>query len=171
MFYVFFVLILFVIAVCVHVFFCRYTSVPGLHTKAFIFIAVVFLCFYAVSICCVQRWAWVDSNSIWGLPFVWTSGIIFVLLVPVYLTFYVLTQLMSPSKKILLTLQRQQTLSYADAVASVKEEDFIGTRLSDLCQSGCVAYAAGKYVLNPSGRALALFLNAMQVLLGRETGG
>ena len=54
----------------------------------------------------------------------------YVIFIPVYLTFYVLTQLMSPSKKILLLLQKRSTLTFDDVVRGVEEEKFIDWELT-----------------------------------------
>ena len=171
MFYVAFILLLFAAAVGAHTLFCRFTSVPGLHTKTFGHIALACLAVYAAVAYWINQQALLDPQSLWGLPFVMTGGFIFILLAPCYLTFYVLTQLMSPSKKILLALQRAQSLDYEGVLASVREEDFIGTRLAELRVSGCIVKTADGYALSPSGRTIAMFLNCMQAMLGRKAGG
>lgn len=171
MFYIFFALLLFIIAVGVHIAYCRQSTIPGLHSKMFMMIAGACLGVYFLAAVAIGHWRWVGPDSIWGMPFVYTGGFIFILLIPVYLTFYVLTQLMSPSKKILLALHAKPSLAYRDLVDAVAQEDFIGTRLNDLCISGCVVEAQGKYRLSPSGQTIAAFLNFMQAILGRPAGG
>src|SRR4051812_46823515 len=104
MFYVVFSLLLFVSSVVVHIFYCRHTSKPGLHTKAFILIALLSLGIDGAVAWVVNQQSLFEPHSLWGLPLIMTSMVIFVLLVPSYLSFYVLTQLMSPSKKILLSM-------------------------------------------------------------------
>lgn len=154
-----------------HVLFCRQTRALGLHSKVFIFISVAFFGAYVLGSMVVLYWGWIDQNSAWGLPLIITSGIVYVLLIPTYLTFYVLTQLMSPSKKILLMLQQKNVLSFDDAIRGIQEENFIGTRMAELRQSGCVVLKDGRYVLSASGVSIATILNVMQVLLGRDAGG
>jgi hypothetical protein len=168
--YVLFALFLFCLSVMVHVFFCRNTSKAGLHARAYVLIAIFLTGVYAAGVYFVDP-RMLDPRSFWGLPFKMTSGFIFVLLIPVYLSFYVLTQLMSPSKKILIALSRQGSLSYAGILASIEEEDFINTRLRDLCASGCVIQTGDRYALSASGQKIAMVLNIMQFILGRGIGG
>jgi len=171
MFYIVFVILLFIASVIIHVFFCRRTTRPGLQAKAYILIAIILIGVYVAGVYAIGKACILDGHSLWGLPLKITAGVIFALLVPVYLSFYVLTQLMSPSKKILLTISRRGNLSYADIVLCVQEEDFIGTRLSDLVTSGCVRQTEGRYTLSPSGQKIAAVLNIMQYVLGRGMGG
>jgi len=169
--YLFLALLLFCASVMTHVFFCRKASKSCLQAKAFIFIAFIFLLVYFFGGAIIQRSGVLPLASVWGLPFRISSGVIFILLIPVYLCFYVLTQLTSPSKKILKSIARQGSVSYADILTCVKEEDFINTRLNDLCASGCVAQNNGRYVLTSEGQKIALTLNLMQFFLGRKVGG
>jgi len=169
--YVLFSLLLFCVSVMTHILFCRVTAKSGLQAKAFILITFVFLGVYAFGVWAIQQAGVLPLQSLWGLPFKITAGIIFFLLAPVYLCFYVLTQLTSPSKKILLTISQRGELSRADILASVQEEDFIMTRLNDLCASGCVTQINGRYTLTSEGQKIAAILNFMQFTLGRNVGG
>ena len=171
MFYVVYAVALFIASVTAHILFCRYTPQPGLHTKVYGMIAGGFFIVYAAGAWTVQNWVLVDPNSLWGIPFIITAAVIFVLLIPFYLSFYVLTQLMSPSKKILLTVTKKGRLSDQEVVSCLEEEGFIATRLADLCTSGCVVDHQGRYVLTPAGRKIAGILNCMQRILGRGMGG
>ena len=169
--YVLFAFLLFCASVMTHIIFCRSKPKSGLHVKAFILIAILFLVVYAVGVWAVQQAGTLQAQPVWGLPFQFSAGLIFVLLVPVYLILYVPTQLMSPSKKILLTVASRGNLSFGDIVLCVQEEDFINTRLRDLVSTGCVQKAEGRYLLNESGKKIAAFLNIMQFILGRNIGG
>jgi hypothetical protein len=171
MFYIVFIIVLFIASVLAHLSFCRKTSKPGLHAKAFIFTAGIFLGIYLVFVLALPYSGMLDPHFWWGLPFRITAGIIFILLVPIYLCFYVLTQLTSPSKKILLLISQSGELSRADMVTSVQKEDFITTRLNDLCASGCVVQMDGRYILTSEGQKIAATLNLMQFILGRNVGG
>ena len=171
MVYVLFSLLLFCASVAVHIFYCRGRSKSMLHVKAFILIAVFFLAVYVTVVLTWLHAPSIDPSSWWGMPVQVTAGTLFFLLVPIYVCFYTLTQLMSPSKKILLTMARQGDLSYADIVLCVGEENFIGTRLSDLCASGCVVQNEDRFVISPSGQKMAAFLDIMQRVLGRDMGG
>lgn len=171
MFYVVLALLLFIVSVIVHIFFCRKKPKSGLHAKAFIFTAIISLGIYLTVVSAMPYSGILDAHSLWGLPFKITAGIIFLLLVPVYLCFYVLTQLTSPSQKILLTISQGGELSYNDILSCVKEEDFIASRLSDLRASGCVTQINGRYILTSEGQKVASVLNMMQSVLGRNVGG
>ncbi len=171
MFYIVFAVALFIASVITHIFFCRRVVKTGLHAKAFIFTAIIFFGVYALSVLALWHSPVLDPRSLWGLPFRITAGLIFLLLVPVYLCFYVLTQLTSPSKKILLSISQRGALSRADILAGIQEEHFIMTRLNDLCASGCVARTNDKHSLTSEGQKIAAILNLMQSILGRNVGG
>lgn len=169
--YVLFSFLLFAASVVTHVLFCRKTANSGLHAKAYIYIALFYLGIYAAGVYAAQRFGMLDPSSFWGLPFKITAAIVFFLLIPIYLVFYTLTQLMSPSKKILICLSRKGVLSYDEILKGIEEEDFINTRLNDLVSSGCVDKTQQGYRLTASGRRIAAVLDLMQLLLGRDMGG
>jgi hypothetical protein len=171
MVYIVFIIVLFIASVTAHVFFCRKAAKPGLHARAFIFIVTILLGIYILAVVVLQYSGMIDPHSLWGLPFRITAGIIFILLAPIYLCFYVLTQLTSPSKKILLAISQSETLPYNGILSAVQDEDFVMTRLTDLCTSGCVRQVNGRYILTSEGRKIAVILDFMQLILGRNTGG
>jgi H+/gluconate symporter-like permease len=171
MFYIVLVLLLFMVTVAAHILYCRYTDKPGLHARIFVNMAILALGIYAALVFLLPTTGMIDAHSLWGMPFKVTAGAIFFLLVPFYLCFYVLTQLTSPSKKILLTISQRGELEYADVLACVKEEDFISSRLNDLCASRCVIQNNGRYIITSEGQKVAAILNAVQFFLGRNMGG
>jgi hypothetical protein len=171
MFYVVLALLLFTGTVIAHILFCRKTDKQGLHAKAFINMAILALGIYVALVLALTYSGMLDPHSLWGLPFKITAGIILFLLVPMYLCFYVLTQLASPSKKILLAISQRGELAYTDILASVQKEDFIASRLSDLCASGCVVQTNGRYRITSEGQKVAAILDIMQFVLGRNAGG
>lgn len=164
-------LLLFAMAVVVHILFCRRQKKNNLQAKAFIFIASFFLLVYAVTVGWFHQSHSLLQGSLWEWPFEWSCGVMFVLLIPVYLCFYVLTQLTSPSKKILQSLKLKGALSDEQIIAAIEEEDFINTRLNDLLVSGCVIVHRGAYVLTASGKKIALIIKTMQMITGRDLGG
>jgi len=101
MFYISLALLLFTVTVTAHILFCQKTRQQGLHARVFVLIALISLSIYTVLVVFYPYSILIDPHSLWGEPFKVTAGIIFILLVPIYLCFYVLTQLTSPSKKIL----------------------------------------------------------------------
>lgn len=171
MIYILFALLLICLSVMTHVIFCRGIKKQVLQVKAYVIIAIISLGVYAAGANAIGQGGFLDPHSLWGLPLKITAGVIFALMAPVYLIFYTSTLLMSPSKKILLTISRLGNPSYADIVHCMQEEDFIGTRIKDLCISGCVNHAQGSYTLSPSGQKIAAVLNIMQRILGRGMGG
>jgi hypothetical protein len=171
MFYVLLALLLFSATVTAHVLFCRNSGKQGLLAKLFVNLAFIALGIYIASILTWSRLLALDPHSIWGLPFKMTAGVIFFLLVPMYLCFYVLTQLTSPSKKILSVIAQRQETGYDEILASVTEEDFIASRLKDLCDSKCVIRKDGRYVITSEGQKVAGILNTIQFILGRKVGG
>src|SRR5262245_19517417 len=96
MLYLLLALVLFSAAVSSHIALCRRASKTHLHTREFFILSACLLGVYALA---VLLWPAPDPKTVWGLPLKITSAAIFILLVPVYLIFYVLTQLTSPSKK------------------------------------------------------------------------
>ena len=138
MVYIVFIIVLFIASVTAHVFFCRKAAQQGLQARAFIIITMIALGIYILAVAALQYSGMIDPHSLWGLPFRITAGIIFILLAPIYLCFYVLTQLTSPSKKILSAISQSGTLPYSAIVSAVEDENFVMTRLTDLCTSGCV---------------------------------
>jgi hypothetical protein len=171
MFYIVFVILLFIASVMVHISYCRQTTKTGLQAKTFIFIAMTSLGIYLAGVATPLMASHLDPHSLWGMPFKITAGIIFILFIPIYLCFYVLTQLTSPSKKILLTVAQSTGASYNEIVSAIDKENFIITRLHDLCASGCVRQINGCYILTSEGQKIEGLLNIMQSILGRKVGG
>jgi hypothetical protein len=104
------------------------------------------------------------------LPYILTSAVIYVLLVPVYLIFYVSTELYSPSKRILHAVGMEGA-AYSKIFKELEQENFIMTRLEELEQSGCLTRKYDRYALSKSGWSIAKVLYYYQKLLGREIGG
>jgi hypothetical protein len=171
MIYIFSSLFLFSVSVMAHIIYCSRSEKPGLHAKVFILIALVFFAVYVTLVLAWQHSPFLSPRSLLGMPFKITSGVVFILFIPVYLCFYTLTQLMSPSKKILLEIARRGDLSYDDILLSIEQEDFIGTLLNDLLSSGCAIETGGRYHLTPEGQSIAMVLDIMQRVLGRGMGG
>ena len=164
-------LFFFAASVIAHVYYCRKTRQAGLHAKAFVGGSLVFLCVYVALVMGLSGWGIENPHSAWGAPLMITASLIYILLVPIYLCFYVLTQLTSPSKRILVAVSGQEGVSYNALLAQLQQEDFIATRLNDLLASGCVLLREGRYVLTPEGQKIAMVLQVMQALLGRDAGG
>jgi hypothetical protein len=170
MFYLLAAMGFFFIAVFIHIQICRAKrSQAGLWVKLFCVIAgfglglcwLAFVAFHHVP----------HRSGLWALPLELTSSLIYLLLVPSYVVFYVSTQMMSPSKRILMLIDQAGGMELQQLKEAFSDEEFIMPRLRDLEQTGCIAKENGTYKLTPSGLALARFLNCYQILLGRKAGG
>ncbi len=152
-------LFFFVLAMTIHLVLCRLDPQKTLKTKLFMIIAI-------------QNWvAFLIVASFLHWPFKWSCAAIYLLLIPVYLVFYVITELVSPSKRVLQIVAASDGAAYAQILKGLEQEDFIMTRLEELVQSGCAQEHNGRYWLTASGRAIAGCLAFYQKLLGREMGG
>lgn len=105
------------------------------------------------------------------LPMVLTSVVIYILLIPVYLIFYVCTELVSPSKRILQIIASSNEANYTQVFKALEQENFIMLRLEELEQSGCLKRSDNRFELTASGRKIASILDVYQRLLGRDIGG
>jgi len=171
MFYLILAMLLFIGTVIAHIIYCRKSGKPGLHAKPFVNMSFVALGIYVALVLALPNTGTLDPHSLWGLPFKISAGAIFFLLVPMYLCFYVLTQLTSPSKRILSVISQFKEAGYDDILSCVEKEDFIASRLNDLCASGCVIQKNGRYIITSEGQKVAAILNTIQIILGRNVGG
>jgi len=169
--YFFLAMVFFVMNLMSHLMYCRQTKRKGLQAKAFVAMAILFLSTFFLASLAGLHSRMLDPQSWWGMPFIFTSAFIYILLVPVYLCFYVLTQLTSPSQKILSVISQQGELGFNEILAAIEKEDFIRTRLEDLLLSHCVIEQEGHYSLTAEGKKLANILDFMQMILGRKVGG
>lgn len=152
-------LVFFALAVVLHLFLCRQSKVKNLKAKLFMILGLGNLAlFIAVAVGC-------------RMPLVLTASAVYVLLLPVYLVFYCSTELMSPSKKILQTVQAAGQADYEAILKALERENFIMLRLEELEQSGCISRQGERYMLTPAGQAVARGLACYQIFLGREMGG
>jgi hypothetical protein len=163
-------LVFFVLVVVTHIGVCRRYKGKGLLVKAFCVMATAGL-LLAVAAAVAIKGQVSHWSLIWQLPLFVTAMLIYILLVPTYIIFYVSTQLNSPSKEILLLIKKQGSMSREQLAAQMTDDKFIRPRLVDLKQTDYVTYKDSKYRLNPSGIKVARFLNFYQWLLGRELGG
>ena len=151
--------IFFVFSVFVHLFACRRSNDKSLKAKLFIMIAALHLAVFVV------------TAVFMNMPLIFAVSAIYVLLVPVYLVFYVSTELVSPSKIILWIAGSSGGAGYAGIFKALEKENMIMTRLEELEHSGCAVCVKGRYTLTGAGRGIARFLNYYQKILGRDVGG
>ncbi len=159
----------FLLSAIAHGWFCRRQKQGGLFVKVFCVIAAVNL-----GLCWLVFMNYENGRhpSFWDIPLVVSSTVIYVLLVPAYMVFYVSTQLNSPSKTVLLALHAHGEMSEEDLLKYFTDDLYILPRIKDLVLTGCIDIdSKGKYVLSSSGLRIAGFLNAYQIFLGRKAGG
>jgi hypothetical protein len=151
--------LLFLIAVTIHLVICRISPDKRLKAKLFIIIALVNLVIFEA--CAV----------LFHLPLILSASLIYIFLAPIYLIFYVSTELVSPSKKNLRIVEYSGQAEYKEIFKRLEQENLIITRLEELEESGCVTSQAGTYKLTKAGRSLEMLLGFYQKILGRTRGG
>ncbi len=156
-------LFFFFLSVVVHILICRGRKTAELQVKLFCAIALGFLLLCWV----VFRAAW----NVWRFSLPISSTVIYLLLIPVYLSFYVNTKFNSPSKMVMVLLRANGTMDYEELLRHFTNEEFVVSRLDDLVKSGCVEEKDGRYRLMTQGRWTAKILEVYQKVLGREMGG
>lgn len=149
----------FICTVFIHALYCRRQQSHQLYARSYLIIAAV-VGVIAISLINVLH---LDEFSLSGL-------LLYILCIPSYLVVYVTTQLESPSRKILETLT-ERPCTKSDIVLSLKQAQFIQSRLQQMCDAGLVNKVQSTYQLTQSGQQLALFYVCYQKILGRELGG
>lgn len=161
----------FLLSVVLHVLWCRFKRSGELQVVAFFLLAMAGLIFYVVT----ERFLLVSCfggpESIWNLYLEMTSIVIFALLIPFYLVLYYSVNINSPSRMILLILEKSQGLTYKQLKEQVTDEKFIAPRLKDLVDNRCVAFDGNTYRLLPHMTAIGRMLNVYQKITGRPEGG
>ncbi len=166
MFDILIVLGVFVAVVGVHLAICRASGKRCLYVREFLMLATIGLAL-CLGILCGGLFPAISAAE----RLIVTSLLLYVLLIPTYLCFYVLTILMSPSKKVLMLLAAHGSLDRTALHQGLAAEAFIQTRVEDLLVSGMVENKKGRLVLTPQGR---MYLNGVKlfgVLMGRPQGG
>ena len=165
MFDILIVIGVFFIAVCVHLALCRAWGKSCLYVRELMMLVTI-----GLAVCLVILLGGFFPAISTAPRLIMTSLTLYVLLVPTYLCFYVLTILMSPSKKVLILLEKGP-LSRAELHDGIAVEAFVQTRLEDLLVSGMVENKKGYLTLTPQG---CMYLNVVEifgVLMGRPKGG
>lgn len=154
--------------VLAHLMVCRLRSKDCLHVRDFFIIAGIGLVALVVILFAAVDAAFFNGMPLDRLPA--TAIILYVLLMPIYLSFYVLTVLMSPSKKILMSLA-QGDLTRGQLLEALGREEFVQTRIKDLIASRMVRQADGRLILTAHGKPYFMFTRIFGMLLGRPQGG
>ena len=152
----------FILSVAAHILYCRQLSSKALHAKVFVGFALA----VALMMMCVFSRVTTNGN---GLPF--TAVVLYFLLIPAYLIFYVSTSLISPSKSILWAIQKGNGASREDLLSAISRENFVVLRLEELIASKCVRHEGDHFVLTVWGKTIVCILDVYQFFLGQKVGG
>lgn len=164
-------LFFFLESVFVHLAVCRKWSKGGLLLKPFFNIALGNLVLLWAFFWMTGHYGQFDSSSLFGVRLYGAATLIYILLIPTYLVFYFSTQQMSPSKKLLLLLSRNGSMSLEELSSHFSDEEFIVPRLKELIGIRCLLEHNGWYVLTPTGIQMAKVYGLYQIVLGRSKGG
>lgn len=156
--------ILFLLAATIHLLYCRQTTSKGLQAKVFLVIALGVLMFME------GLFIFIPFDP-WGPALPWTATTIYLLLIPAYLIFYVTTDLLSPSKKILKILQTQGKADDHQLLSAIRADNMIEGRLQELVVSNCAYKREGKFFLTAHGNKLLMIVKLYQWLCGRRMAG
>ncbi len=193
MFYLITAFLLFLLAVIVHIIWCRLFFRKRLTMGSLVGLALSFLSVYffiASETESFQRGHKIDARSayfiarpdqpllgvglpspFWSVPLKFSALLLYLLFIPVYLIFYFGTRVESPSKRILLLLGQKGRLSLKEILTFLNEETVMMARLEDLCRCGYAIISDNKYRLSKSGGTVARILNIYQLISGRARGG
>ncbi len=165
-------IILFLLAAILHLLYCRQTTAKGLQAKVFLVIVLGVLMFMEVLFIFIPFDPWGPAPTLrsgQALPL--TATTIYLLLIPAYLIFYVTTDLLSPSKKILKILQTQGKADYNQLLSAIKADNMIEGRLQELIVSSCAYKRGWKFFLTPHGNKLLMIVKLYRWLCGRSMAG
>ncbi|MBP6344278.1 MAG: hypothetical protein KA403_10095 [Candidatus Omnitrophica bacterium] len=171
MFDIFVMLFFFLVSVFIHLVICRKWSKGGLLLKHFFSIALLNLILLWAFFWMTGHYGRFDQSSVLGVRLYGTATLIYLLLIPTYLVFYFSTQQMSPSKKLLLLLSRNGSMSREELFGHFSDEEFILPRIKELAGIRCIVEHGGWYVLTPTGIQMAKVYVLYQAVLGRNKGG
>ena len=158
-------------AVFIHLILCRKHTGEGLLLKPFLSVAMMNLCLMCGVFWFSDRYISHSNITFWNVRLYLSVTAIYLLLIPTYLVFYFSTQQMSPTKKILLLLTKNGSMSFNDLLPHFSDEEFIMPRIKELVAIGCIVEHGGWYVLSPSGSQMANIYKIYQSVLGRKMGG
>ncbi len=161
---------IFFLCVTTHILWCRIRRRNELQMIIFVVLACMGLLVYfglAFQFCKFEE---SQPISLWNMPLLLSSGLLYIFLTPVYMAFYFNTRVESPTQKILKCLQGQKA-RYADLLSLISDEEIIIPRLNDLKRTQCIQEKEGAYQLTKRGYTIGRFLELYQKLTGRPWGG
>ena len=169
MFHIISSVVFFLVAVMVHILWCRAFPKKDLRMLVFCVIAGIFLIALAIFQYFFLRQG--DAGSLWMIPLPLTALILYLLLVPTYLNFYFLTKVESPTKRLLLFLQKKEKATYEELSAHMPDQLIIDPRLVDLVHCGFAVMQGEGYRLLPRGHRTAVILKTYEKMVQKEMGG
>lgn len=164
--YLFLSLFWFLVAVAIHALYCRRTSSADLQMSFFVKAAL------GAGICLgMSAWGLLIFRGLEETALLVTAAVLYVLLIPCYLTFYFGTKVDSPSKKILQALEDPQGVTMEDLAALLTDESLLAPRIQDLLRTRYLDFNGQQYRLTARGVFLGKILNAYETMTGRPLGG
>lgn len=112
-----------------------------------------------------------NTFNFWNAPLIITSLVVYLLLIPFYMIFYISAEIESPSMKILLLVKEYGEISYEDLRGRFTDQTLLMPRVKDLISTGYVSYDGRYYSILPAGRRLVRILDIYQRCLGWRMGG
>lgn len=164
----------FCLHIIMHVGWCRIKSEEKLQVKPILFIAFFCLVSYLVFLKKFSGssiFIYETTFNFWKVPLMITSSIVFLLLIPFYILFYICTEIESPSMKILLLVKQYGEIFYQDLRNNFTDQTLIIPRLQDLISSGYISFDGRYYRILPKGTTLVRILDIYQRRLGWRMGG
>ena len=164
-------LIFFFLSVGIHVLWCRLFPKKDLQILLYCAIAMIMLMVSGGYLFFLRPQLIPIGNSFWNIPLPLSSLALFVLLIPVYLMLYFMTQQESPTKRLLLFLEKRGKATYAELAHYMTDKAIIEPRMSDLIRYGFVIKEGNGYRLLASGHRTSLALIAYEKACHKEMGG
>ena len=164
----------FLISAVIHVLWARLQKLTKVKMISFVIVSLGVLLIYCLVLWLRPHIFSCSENEAWTLrclPLKFTSVVLYLLSIPIYVLFYHSTTIESPSRKILKAVARQGKSTYAELLQQTKKEDFIKTRLDELVHYKCAAFDGQRYRITPHGNKVAQILNVYQLIMRREKGG
>lgn len=161
----------FMLGVILHLLWCRWKGGRELRVLSFLILAMVNLILYILTERVLLSFYLDGLPEVWNLQLEMASVVLYALFIPFYLVFYYSVNIDSPSRTVLLILEKNKGLTYQELKSQVTDEQFIVSRLKDLVDNRCVAFDGKEYRLLAHMTAIGRMLNLYQKITGRPAGG
>lgn len=166
-------LIFFILMIATHFLFCKFRKNRKVDATLISLIALFWLAIFIIFLILTDRFLTTHDHhlTLWNMPLVLTSILIYLSLVPFYFLTHLNTVHQSPSLAILLSFRSRKNLIHKQLIQEWPDEKLITPRLIDLLISRCVSFRKGKYYLLPRGKLIVRITQNYQKLLNLNIGG